>query len=65
MPQRKREVAGMEAELGPLDARKRGVIEEAREARRRRGEGGVAVELEERGRWLRGVEAGLRSMLEV
>lgn len=38
---------------------------EASEAVRRREEGGGGDELERRGRWLKGVEKGLRGMLEV
>lgn len=38
----------------------------AKEARRRKGEAlnGKTDDLEARGRWLRGVEAGLKAMLE-
>jgi len=46
--------------------RKMKAVQEAQEARRRRQDGaGIGDELEERGRWLRGVETGLRKMLEV
>ncbi len=37
----------------------------AREAVKRKEDGGWGDELEGRGRWLRGVEAGLRGILEV
>lgn len=62
---RKRDVSKLETELAPLEARKRSVIEEARDAQRKRGKGGLGVELEERGKWLKNVDAGLRLMLEV
>jgi chromosome segregation ATPase len=65
LPKRERHVEHLAAELGPLEARKRAVIEEAREAQRKRGTGGMAADLEERGRWLKGVEGGLSIMLGV
>lgn len=66
LPQRKRDVIRLQGELEPLEQRKRLVVDEAREAKRLRGgDGGLARELEERGRWLKGVDAGLRAMLEV
>ena len=63
--EKKEKVEGLREELEPLEERKRRVIGEAREAQRKRGTGGVAAELEERGRWLKGVEGGLRVMLDV
>lgn len=65
MPRKKREVSVLEDEAKPLEARKRAAIEEAREAQRKRGKGGVGEELEERGKWLKSVDAGLKTMLEV
>ena len=65
LPTKKREVANLESELAPLEKRKRVAIEEARAAQRRRGTGGMAAELEEKGRWLKGSDAGLRAMLEI
>lgn len=65
IPAQEGEMESLREELGPLQMRKEKAIREAREARRRRDEGGDGDELEERGRWLRGVEAGLRGMLEV
>lgn len=66
MPGRKHEIEMLQDELAPLQMRKIKAVQEAQEARRRRQDGsGVGDDLEERGRWLRGVEAGLRGMLEV
>jgi len=68
MPAKKREVEELQDELAPLQLRKIKAVQEAQDAQRRRREdglGGDGDELEEKGRWLRGVETGLRSMLEV
>ncbi|KAK3644951.1 hypothetical protein LTR56_009338 [Elasticomyces elasticus] len=66
MPGKKRDVEDLRDELAPLQMRKMKAVQEAQDARRRRQDGnGIGDELEERGRWLRGVEAGLRGMLEV
>ena len=65
LPEKKRAVADLEADLGPLEARKKGAVQSANEAKRGRENGGLGDELEERGRWLKGVDRGLRSMLEV
>lgn len=65
LPTKRKEVSALAAELGPLEERKRRAIEEAREAKRKRGDGDRASELEARGRWFKGVDAGLRAMLEV
>ena len=62
------QVERLEAEVGPVLERAQVMRGRAEEARRRRdvkfGEGGED-ELEVRGRWYRGVEKGLREMLEV
>jgi hypothetical protein len=67
LPRRTRELEGLQAELRPLESRKLGSVAGAREAKRRKeeGAGGVGDDLEERGRWWRGVEAGLRELLDV
>lgn len=65
IPEKKRANAALEAELGPLQARKNTAVQSAREAKKGRENGGLGDELEERGRWLRGVDQGLRSMLDV
>ncbi|KAF2460421.1 hypothetical protein BDY21DRAFT_377110 [Lineolata rhizophorae] len=68
VPRKARELERLEAELRPLETHKTGAVAAAKEARRRKEEserGGMGDELEERGRWLRGVEAGLRQLLEV
>lgn len=54
-------------ELKPLEVQKKGVTAAATEARRRREEAltGHGDDLEDRGRWWRAVDAGLKGMLEV
>jgi hypothetical protein len=53
--------------LQPLEVKRLGSTASAREAKRRKEEalGGVGDDLEERGRWWRGVESGLKGMLGV
>ncbi|KAL1305971.1 hypothetical protein AAFC00_004108 [Neodothiora populina] len=66
LPRKQREVKRLEAGLGPLEEKKRKIVDEAKEAKRQRGvDGAMARELEERGRWLKGVHAGLTAMLQV
>ncbi|KAI9778254.1 MAG: hypothetical protein M1839_008278 [Geoglossum umbratile] len=66
LPRKTRELERLEAELRPLESRKLGSVAGAREARRRKEEGaGMGDDLEERGRWWRGVEAGLKELLDV
>jgi chromosome segregation ATPase len=67
LPRKTREVERLEAELQPLEVRRLGIMASAREAQRRREEalGGVGDDLEERARWWRGVESGLRGMLDI
>lgn len=57
----------LEDELKPFEEQKANVTRAAKDARRRKAEGmtGVGDELEERGRWLRGVERTMKSLLEV
>lgn len=67
LPAKKADVSRLQDELAPIQMRKIKAVEEAKEARRRRegGGNGEADELEEKGRWLRGVEGSLKAMLEV
>jgi prefoldin subunit 5 len=65
LPAKKAEVQRLQDELAPIQMRKTKAIEEAQEARRRREHGGMADELEEKGRWLKGVETSMKAMLEV
>ncbi|KAF2823386.1 hypothetical protein CC86DRAFT_372353 [Ophiobolus disseminans] len=66
LPNRARELEKLERELKPLETQKNGTVAAAREARRRKEEGGgIGDELEERGRWLRASEKALKEMLEV
>ena len=67
LPQRIRELERAEGELSTLETHKAGVVAAAKEARRRKedGERGIGDSLELRGRWYRGMEAGLRDMLDI
>ncbi|KAB2580404.1 hypothetical protein DBV05_g905 [Lasiodiplodia theobromae] len=67
VPRKTRELERLEAELKPLEEKKRNTVQAAREAQRRReaGQAGMGDDLEERGRWLTAVEQGLKGMLEV
>ncbi len=55
-----------EAELHPLDIKRLGSAAAAKEAKRRKDDalGGIEDDLEERGRWWRGVESVLKVMLD-
>jgi predicted nucleic acid-binding Zn-ribbon protein len=63
---KQRELAQLQNELGSLQAQKTRATTEMADARTRKAEGisGLGDDLEQRGRWLRGVEITLRSMLE-
>ena len=67
VPRKTKELERLNAELQPLEVKRLGTTASAREAKRRREEalGGVGDDLEERGRWWRGVEGGLKGMLGV
>ena len=65
LPHKRDEIVNLQDQVSILNTRKIKAVEEAKEARRRRENGGMGDELDERGRWLRGVESALRSMLEV
>lgn len=66
LPNRAKELEKLERELKPLETQKQGTVAAAKEARRRKEEGGgIGDELEERGRWLTASEKALRDMLEV
>lgn len=66
IPNRDRELEKLERELKPLETQKNGTVAAAKEARRRKEEGGgIGDELEERGRWLTASEKALKEMLEV
>jgi chromosome segregation ATPase len=67
IPRKTRELERLNAELQPLEVKRLGSTASAREAKRRKEEalGGVGDDLEERGRWWRGVESGLKGMLGV
>lgn len=66
LPGRAKELEKLERELKPLETQKQGTVAAAKDARRRKEEGGgIGDELEEKGRWLTASERGLREMLEV
>ncbi|KAF1366002.1 hypothetical protein EJ07DRAFT_93863 [Lizonia empirigonia] len=66
LPNRAKELEKLERELKPLETQKQGTVAAAKEARRRKEEGGgMGDELEEKGRWLRASEKALRDMMEV
>ena len=68
LPRQTRALEQEERELKVLEgerARRVGMAREAKERRKNSGEGGSFDELEMRGRWLRGVESGLKEMLAV
>jgi len=67
VPRKARELERLNAELQPLEVKRLGSTASAREAKRRKEEalGGVGDDLEERGKWWRGVESGLKGMLGV
>lgn len=65
LPHKQAQVSALQDEVSILNTKKIRAVEDAMEARRGRGNGGMVDELEERGRWLRGVETGLRTMLAV
>ncbi|KAI9645247.1 hypothetical protein NHQ30_005982 [Ciborinia camelliae] len=67
VPRKNKEVERLNAELAPLEAKRMTSVAAAKEAKRRKEEvaGGVGDDLEERGRWWRGVEGGLKGMLGV
>ncbi|KAJ4336147.1 hypothetical protein N0V87_005583 [Didymella glomerata] len=65
LPNRAKELEKLERELKPLETQKQGTVAAAKDARRRKVEGGgIGDELEEKGRWLTASEKGLRGMLE-
>lgn len=65
LPRQTRTLEMEEREFRKLEAERERAVSAAREAVERKQEGGGADELEMRGRWLRGVELGLKGMLEV
>lgn len=62
-----KETERAQLELQPLELKRTTVMTSAREAKKRKQAmlGGAGDDLEERGRWLRGVDLGLRGMLGV
>lgn len=65
LPRKTRELERVENELKVIEIQRDGVVMAAREAVKRKEEGGWGDGLEGRRRWLNGVEAGLREMLEI
>lgn len=65
LPDKQAQVRTLEEQVSRLHEKKVRAVEEAQEAKRRREVGGVGDEMDEMGRWLRGVESGLKTMLDV
>ena len=65
LPRQTRVLENEQRELQKLEIERERAVGLAREAVESKEEGGGADELEVRGRWLRGVESGLKGMLEV
>jgi DNA repair exonuclease SbcCD ATPase subunit len=67
VPRKQRELERLRTELQPLETKRQNSMAAAKEARRRKEAalGGVEDDLEERGRWYRAAEAGLKQMLEI
>lgn len=65
LPDKKRRVASLQADLEPIESRKRSAITEAKDAQKKRGQHVLARDLDERGKWLKSVDTGLRLMLQV
>ncbi|KAI2619713.1 hypothetical protein GGR54DRAFT_603347 [Hypoxylon sp. NC1633] len=67
VPRKKKELDRLQAELQPLEIRRQNSTTAAKEARRRKEAalGGVEDDLEERGRWFRAAETGLKQILEI
>ncbi|KAI1498409.1 hypothetical protein F5X99DRAFT_393769 [Biscogniauxia marginata] len=67
VPRKKKELERLHAEMQPLETKRQNSTAAAKEARRRKEAalGGVEDDLEERGRWFRAAETGLKQMLEI
>ncbi|CAJ2503475.1 Uu.00g108690.m01.CDS01 [Anthostomella pinea] len=67
VPRKKKELERLHAEMQPLEAKRQNSTTAAKESRRRKEAalGGVEDDLEERGRWFRAAETGLKQMLEI
>ena len=65
LPDKKRSVAALKADLEPIESRKRSAIADAQEAQKKRGQHSLAQDLDERGKWLKSADAGLRLMLQI
>ncbi|KAI1339219.1 hypothetical protein F5Y15DRAFT_416093 [Xylariaceae sp. FL0016] len=67
VPRKKKELERLHAEMQPLEAKRKNSTAAAKEAKRRKDQtsGGVQDDLEERGRWYRAAETGLKQMLEI
>lgn len=67
VPRKTKELERLDAELQHVEAKRLASTASAREAKRRKDEalGGAGDDLEDRGRWWRGVESGLKGMLGV
>lgn len=67
VPRKRKEMERLQAELQPLEIKRKNIVATAEEAKRRKEQalGGVEDDLEERGRWWRASETALKQMLEI
>ncbi|KAI1392213.1 uncharacterized protein F4822DRAFT_119862 [Hypoxylon trugodes] len=67
VPRKKKELDRLHAELQPVETKRQNSMSAAKEARRRKEAalGGIEDDLEERGRWFRASETGLKQILEL
>ncbi|KAI6089370.1 hypothetical protein F4821DRAFT_62287 [Hypoxylon rubiginosum] len=67
VPRKKKELDRLQAELQPLETKRQNSMAAAKEAKRRKEAalGGIEDDLEERGRWFRAAETGLKQVLEM
>ncbi|KAI1101643.1 hypothetical protein F4804DRAFT_315326 [Jackrogersella minutella] len=67
VPRKKKELDRLHAELQPLETKRQNITAAAKEAKRRKEAalGGIEDDLEERGRWFRAAESGLKEILEI
>lgn len=64
LPRKTRELDRLDSEMQPLMNQKKTAVMQAKEARQRREDGGIDA-MEERGRFYRAADVGLRTMLGV
>jgi chromosome segregation ATPase len=65
LPHKKRRLADLKADVEPVESRKRAALTQAKDAQKKRGQHAQAQHLDERGKWLKSVDTGLRLMLQI